>query len=431
MDDIFSTNQTNFGSRIDCYGWGENVATTGGTEPFPDSTTPPNKWYRQHFTGTSAATPIVAGAAVLLQGMNKASTSVPLSGLQVRALLADSANGTASANGPLVDKIGVMPDLHKLTTALGLTPDIVIRDFVGDSGALPSAGTLASSPDIIVRSAASTDPQADFGEGSVNANRDDLDSHVLGGATATVYLRGRNRGGSDALNVVGKVWWSEPATLVTPDLWQLIGQTAPFTLPADQSLTVSPPITWTSAPAGHVCLVATIDCTRDPAPPISKTYDSLAEYEDLIRNWNNITWRNIMVVPLTSGMRQPLSFRMVGAPKDPELFDVEIDLALPERSEIQLDVPGTGGRGLFDSVNLRSVRSRDDRQSFALPYRGTARLRNLKLPPGSGNKALLTVTVPEGPRRTPGRIILRQRRGNIQAGGITWRFVEAREPNSA
>jgi len=432
MDDIFSGNQSNFGSRIDCYGWGENVGTCGAPDVL-DSTyanTSANSWYRNGFTGTSAATPIVAGAAVLVQGMNKASTGVSLSGLQMRTLLSDPANGTAPGPG-LRAKIGVMPDLHKLTTALALTPDIVIRDFVGDDGALPSSGTLASSPDIIVRNAGVTDPQAEFGEGSINANRNDLDSLIVAGSTATVYLRGSNRGGSDATDVVGKAWWSEPATLVTPDLWHFIGQTAPFALPADQSLVVSPPIAWANTPLGHNCLVATIGCARDPAPIIPKAYDSWSEYENLIRSWNNITWRNIITVPIASNMPQPLPFRMVGAPKGPQLFDIEIDLSLPEGSEIVLDVPGSVGGGLFDSRNVKALRhSAEGCQSFALPFRGTVHLRNLMLPPGSANKAVLTVTAAKGLRRTAGRITLKQRLGKIDAGRITWRFIDGPSPQA-
>ena len=424
---LFDENKTNFGSRIDCYGWGEDVVTTGGKEPFPDST-PPNQWYRQHFTGTSAATPIVAGAAALLQGMNKASTGVPLSGLQMRALLSDPDNGTKPVGWPGA-KIGVMPDLHKLSTTLALTPDIAIRDFLGDDGAVPSTGTLARSPDIIVRNAAITDAQTEFGEGSINANRDDLDSTIVAGSDATVYLRATNRGASEATDVVGKAWWSEPATLVTPDLWNFIGQTAPFAVPADKTLVVSPPITWADAPLGHVCLVATIGCARDPGPIIPKAYDDWAEYEDLIRDWNNIAWRNIITVSALSGRPQPLPFRMVGAPRDPEFFDLEIELSLPDGSETVLEA--SVGDGSFDIPDVKCVRDVDNgRQTFTLPNRGTVQLNRVKLPPGSANKALLTVTLADGQPSSEGRITLKQRFRDIEAGRITWCFVDSAPPQA-
>jgi hypothetical protein len=38
--------------------------------------------------------------------------------------------------------------------------------------------------------------------------------------------------------------------------------------------------------------------------------------------------------------------------------------------------------------------------------------------------ALLTVTPAAGAHTTKGRIVLKQRLGDIEAGGITWRFVE-------
>src|SRR5262249_31990173 len=186
----------------------------------PDLATDATRWYRTEYNGTSAATPIVSGAATVLQGIHKASTGTPLLGLRMRALLSDPALGTTPAPSISAAKIGVMPNLRNLTTALTLVPDIFLRDAIGDDGVVPWSGALASSPDIIVRDVSLAAPQAELGEGTANENRDDLDSSVVAGSTATIYLRGRNRGGSDALGVVGQAWWSPPATLVTPDLWQ-------------------------------------------------------------------------------------------------------------------------------------------------------------------------------------------------------------------
>jgi serine protease len=422
-------NQSNFGSRIDCYAWGENVSTCGAPDLFPDLNRQANQWYRTEYSGTSAATPIVAGAAILLQGIHKASTGMPLSALQMRVLLSDPANGTPPSPTMAAAKIGTMPDLRKLIDALALAPDIYLRDYVGDDGVVPSTGTLASSPDIIVRSAVSIDPQAEFGEGSVNQNRDDLDSSLVAGTNTTVYLRARNRGGSEAVDVVGRAWWSPPATLVTPDLWKLIGQTDPFTLAPDQSLTVSPPIAWGQTPPGHVCLIAAIGCARDPAPPTPNTYESWSDYEDLIRNWNNITWRNINVTPVTGGQPLLLPFRIVGGPKRPQLFDFEVSLSLPEGTEVLLETPEAIGKELQHSAELGPIRGpSEDRQGFRLPHRSRMNLRNVLIPPGSANEARVTVTVPAKAQRLNGSITLKQNLGSLEVGRITWRLTPVGTP---
>ena len=61
---------SNYGSTVDLQGWGENVYTTGygglyGAEGA-------NLYYTASFSGTSSASPIVAGSCVLLQSMYKA-----------------------------------------------------------------------------------------------------------------------------------------------------------------------------------------------------------------------------------------------------------------------------------------------------------------------------------------------------------------------
>jgi hypothetical protein len=95
---------SNFGSRIDCYAWGENVQTTGGGWTGNATNT-----YTPTFGGTSGASPIVTGAAILLQAWALGHRySYPPHIL--RALLSDPALNTPSANPPL-DRVGVMPDL--------------------------------------------------------------------------------------------------------------------------------------------------------------------------------------------------------------------------------------------------------------------------------------------------------------------------------
>lgn len=109
---------SNYGSRIDCFGYGENVVTTmtnGGWEGSDAPGTILNR-YTYGFSGTSSASPIVAGAAILLQSMNKAYTGAFLTPAVVRQLL--STYGTSTPN-PSVDKIGRMPDMKKIALAKG------------------------------------------------------------------------------------------------------------------------------------------------------------------------------------------------------------------------------------------------------------------------------------------------------------------------
>ena len=118
---------SNYGSRIDCYAWGENVNTCSSNDA--GSTTA----YTATFGGTSGASPIVTGAALAVQGIAEANLHYRFSPYQMRALLSNPATGTAS-NNPAADRIGVMPNLRAIIegNVLALAPDVYLRDFVGD-----------------------------------------------------------------------------------------------------------------------------------------------------------------------------------------------------------------------------------------------------------------------------------------------------------
>lgn len=116
------------GQRIDCYGWGQNITTcssdTGGATTL----------YRNNFGGTSGASPMIAGAALCVQGIYQAATGGRLSPRQMRRILSDPALNTPHALGETT-AIGVMPDLRGIIdNALGFVPDVYIRDNVADNG---------------------------------------------------------------------------------------------------------------------------------------------------------------------------------------------------------------------------------------------------------------------------------------------------------
>ena len=109
---------SNWGSRVDCYAYAENVVTAGET-PNPGGLlggTGPNDSYRRDFGGTSAAAAIVAGAALLVQGMHKGMREAPLDPVAMRNLL--STFGTPQGPGTAAENLGVMPNLKRIAMEL-------------------------------------------------------------------------------------------------------------------------------------------------------------------------------------------------------------------------------------------------------------------------------------------------------------------------
>ena len=108
---------SNYGKRVDVQGWGRMVATLdyGDLQRCAGD----DRTYTGVFSGTSSASPVVAGAAVVLQGIQKAASGVPFGPRQLRTLLRE--NGTAQVDGPdgaATQRIGPRPDLAKAVRAL-------------------------------------------------------------------------------------------------------------------------------------------------------------------------------------------------------------------------------------------------------------------------------------------------------------------------
>jgi hypothetical protein len=102
------------GSRIDCYAWGDNVATAGGTGLGPSAGA--NRSYTNSFDRTSAAAAIIAGATILVQEMAERGGRPRLSPNQMRALLSGQVPGTDVLAPSGSQKIGVMPDLKAVAS---------------------------------------------------------------------------------------------------------------------------------------------------------------------------------------------------------------------------------------------------------------------------------------------------------------------------
>lgn len=119
---------SNSGSRIDVHAWGVNVATLGYGD-IRANAGDVNQFYTSSFSGTSSASPIVAGAVLSIQGVLKDSGHGVLTPEQMRDLLVRT--GTPQ-NTPVTRRIGPMPNLR---SALGEFDSGTAR--VGGSGGVP------------------------------------------------------------------------------------------------------------------------------------------------------------------------------------------------------------------------------------------------------------------------------------------------------
>lgn len=95
---------SSYGSRVDVQGWGGNVTTTGYGGAFNPGDI--RQRYTHTFSGTSSATPIVAGAVLAINGVMKACGVNRLSPVNLRTKLVNT--GTPQAN-PGTGHIGPLP----------------------------------------------------------------------------------------------------------------------------------------------------------------------------------------------------------------------------------------------------------------------------------------------------------------------------------
>lgn len=115
-DDRSRVQASNFGTRVDCFAWGDSVVTATSTSPQDRSSC------TNVFGNTSAAAAIVAGAALVVLGVATAAnpSARKLTGRAMRAVLRTPGTRPATRNEP----IGVMPNLRAILTpgVLGVSP---------------------------------------------------------------------------------------------------------------------------------------------------------------------------------------------------------------------------------------------------------------------------------------------------------------------
>jgi len=144
---------TNYGSRMDVNAWGSEIVTTGYGDLYNGGSL--QTLYTSQFGGTSGASPMVAGAALCLQGIATEELDGPLSPVDLRQLLCQ----TGTPHQDPAKEIGPRPHLGPaITEMLDVTtsaPIAITRDRLTITGSpnpfasrseinfrLPSAGPV-------------------------------------------------------------------------------------------------------------------------------------------------------------------------------------------------------------------------------------------------------------------------------------------------
>jgi serine protease len=412
---------SNYGGRIDCYAWGENIdSATSYADGVTDN-------YDPSFGGTSGAAAIIAGAALAVQGIGHSSGLFMMSPGQMRALFRNPDLGTPSAD-PESDRIGPMPNLEAILNAHFHTqPDVYIRDFPGDDGD-PHDGAISASPDIILRQTEVENPVAEFGAGSPGEDSITLGSTALEGQDNFIYVRVLNRSGfAPTFDVTATVYWSPPATLVSPYLWELVGSVVIPTVPGSDELTVSAPITWpaNSIPeSGHYCFVGLVGNAQDPAPdPVE--FEDFDTYRLYIRNNNNVTWRNFNVDSNQpdEGDFKSMKFIAPGANDRTRRFCLEVLAKLPRGSRLEIEAPLALLQAM-QAVTPWTVVTGDVGRVPINPH-GRHRLGCAYFPPKHAFPFKLLAHIPEAFRVHRYDVAVRQLYEGEEVGRVTWRLMPA------
>ncbi|HUG49155.1 MAG TPA: S8 family serine peptidase [Candidatus Limnocylindria bacterium] len=129
---------SNYGSRVDCQGYGWEVTTAGYGDLQGGSSE--DLWYTDLFSGTSSASPTVVGALACVQGILRAAGRIPLSPARARQLVRQSGSPQQDAPGrPRTQRIGNRPNLRQLVALA--TPQ---RQWIGVqfTGIVPANSTV-------------------------------------------------------------------------------------------------------------------------------------------------------------------------------------------------------------------------------------------------------------------------------------------------
>lgn len=237
-------------------------------------------------------------------------------------------------------------DVKKLTqvkrafNAVGIGPDLVIRDSTLDDGSEPGA-VLFESPDII-------NQQTYFGDPTPLANLAGgiLSQNIKAGQKNYVYVRFQNFG-ADVPEASVTVYLTPPTTFATPAQWKRVGAVAVGPVKRGRVTVASPvmiPPTMIPAP-GRYCLIAVVSTSLDPAPQVG-FINSAAQFTEFVAGSNNIAFKHLDVIaPVTDDVVSLEA--VVDTLGGPERYEVRLELTRVKPERILVRGPGWALNGAF------------------------------------------------------------------------------------
>ena len=135
---------SNYGATVDVQGWGETIMTTGYGYAYNED----GCEYMGNFSGTSGASAIVAGAAVLLQSYFKDRWESTLSPADMKWIFRETGQPQTAGQYPVTQNIGPLPDLVAATSYFeSLTP---VHRVPEDHGTIQKAVNAAGNGDTVL-----------------------------------------------------------------------------------------------------------------------------------------------------------------------------------------------------------------------------------------------------------------------------------------
>ncbi|KNY30438.1 M4 family metallopeptidase [Pseudobacteroides cellulosolvens] len=307
----------------------------------------------------------------------------------------------------------ILDTVKNAFTAVGIGPDIFVRDSLTDTGIIPSVGTLYLSPDIIVRNNLVENPKEEFAD----LSDDTLCENVEIGQDNYIYVRLQNRGSVSGSSAV-KVYWTDPSSFNNPSTWKIIGAAGIFDLAPGKTF-VTAPIKWEASnlpPLGHFCIVAELDSTDDPSP--DKSIITTGEmYNKFISQSNNFAWRNVNVVDIIEGGVVELDFYLQ-APTNAEKGDLRLDMTdIPKNSKIKFKILKRLTVGVeFEGVKLEKSESRYN--YYTIDANKVSYIRNIPFKPSDKSNVRIYIKFPDN---TSGKLqtFCSQLFGGKQSASIT------------